>query len=404
MSQDFSIPEDFFIVLETLRINAMYDYEKKAFTWDFTPIISQFKPKSIYSAYQRYAHAEYTRLSLGTKESPLEKNAKKLKSFGNNKILSIFESCSIEKEYNHSKHGRSGTKATIGELIEDSLQVFPNGNPHNLGILAEIKKDVLGQIFQVNHGKQKGIEEQIFDHNDEVNIANAWDDLFPFISGNVSSKKEKAELHQTGLVRKVQLLFKVILDDSLGIHLNVKHKLSTKRIRTIVELYRKWRIKAAGSLDEFDDKENDKKHGKDTGSLYKDPENIILEKARGEFIIKLFDEEFKGSLNFLKIVYFFILNESKSHLDYEIDRYRKIGKHNINSELFFLFCKANKIEPGSKIAKDIHSQFADSLEKIAERLYEQDNKDREQESKIPKQAPKKITIFPKKIRRKIDER
>jgi len=364
--QDFSIPEDFYIVLEKLGIIVIYDYEKKMFVWDSMDLlINKFKPDSIYEAYQRYAHAEYTRLSFGIKESPLEKDIKKLRKFGNDKILYDL-----------------GPKIAW-HLIEDALQVFPNGDPYKLGSLEEIKTDVKGQL---KRAKQMG--HLIFEHNDEVNISNAWKDLSSFITDKATSEKEKDEIKQAGLVMKVRLLYKFITDES------ERKKINPRRIDTIEALHRKLLIDRADFLDKTDDDNKkqadisylisgesdesgsegkDEKYKHDSDILYWDPEEIFLEKeGRRKFILSLFDNEFKGSKKFLDKVPDYIMDETVRHLNNEIYRYINPGKHNINGALFGLFCKANDMEPKSKEAMRFHSQFADKIEGIADKLYAYD--------------------------------
>ena len=333
---DFSIPEDFFTVLENFDIQTFYDDKKKIFIWDFSAIITKFKPDSICNAYQRYAHAEYTRLSLGAKELPLEQDIKKLKLFGNKKILD-----------------------DLGDridwmLVEDALQVFPNKDPYTLSIMDEIKKDVLGQL---KRKKRMGREAPIFDHNDEVSISNAWNNLLPFITDMALSEEDKSALNQAGLVMKVRFLYKAVTDDL------IEKQIDPRRIKTIEELYRKLQIEVADDPDTFDDKGNGN-----------NPEELLIDKEQREYeyIIRLFDDAFSGSERFLEEVHRFIINESKSNLKYEINRYRKV-ENNINGALFELFCKVNEIDINAKKARKIHLQFADSMKEIANTLYAYDN-------------------------------
>jgi len=118
----------------------------------------------------------------------------------------------------------------------------------------------------------------------------------------------------------------------------------------------------------------DEKYKQDSDILYWGPEEIFLEKeGRRKFIISPFENEFEGSQRFLAKVPDYIMNQTVMHISYEIYRYKEFGKHNINGELFRLFCKANDIEPKSKEAKRSHLQFADSMEGIADALYTYDN-------------------------------
>ena len=363
--QGFSIPHNFFEALESMGIYIEYDREEGKFICDFSAMIRNFNPNSIYNAYQRYAHAEYTRISFGIKESPHEKGIKELRRLGNKKIQ---DELGDNVEW---------------DLVEDALQVFPNRNPYKLSIIEEVKKDVVGQIAKK---KKMGLEESIFDHNDIVNISNAWNDLSALIISGASSRKEKAEIEQAGLVVKVQLLYKTIAKN--------QKLVNNRRAETIEALYRKWRMSKAdspetifdtgshvsadvndfGDTDGWAEADSGKEYKIDPDLLYKSPEKIFFDKeVRRKFIISLFDEEFKGSGKFLNALREFVMDESKRHLNLEIYRYRKIGKHNINSELYKLFCSTNAIDPKSKEGKRIHLQFADSVERIADTLYTYDN-------------------------------
>ncbi|MCL2196885.1 MAG: hypothetical protein FWB77_04655 [Treponema sp.] len=231
----FSVPQNFFNILDNFDIKAFYNYDKKTFTWDFSRIIRQFHPDSIIEAFQRYAHHQYTIISFGVKKSPLEKNIIKLIKFGNEKILD-----------------------ELGEKIDwdqvgDALQVFPHKDPYQLSVFDEVKKDVLGQMKRYKDMGYKDMGyNKIFDHNDEVNISNAWNDLLPLIKKKAVSEKEKNEYKYAGLVMKVQLLFNLTLDkESREIIKNIR------RINTIKDLYSKLLISKAD--DPIANIESDKK-------------------------------------------------------------------------------------------------------------------------------------------------
>jgi hypothetical protein len=369
-----SIPEDFCTALCTLTAFAVYSPEADSFEWDFSALIRRYKPGTPYAAYRRYAHGEYTRLFIGAGQAPGETRPPLLKKAGN---AVLFEKWGSRTDWKQQEQW------DLWDLVEDALQVCSKNNIYTPGTLEEVLEDVKYQRKRrrryargFNVKKQKGgqrntvrLEEDEpppFDHNDEVNIKNAVENILPFLP-----PEKRADLKQDGLSAQVITLRKAISNQA------VRDRLDNRRLETIRKLYRKILITRPEELDApiagQDGEENENNEALEAGwkaSRYETPEQKLLMAEDQEILVGLFRDQFKGSDVFLNRIAQTIREDSERIIE-ELVRYN--GKrHNTGSGLFAIFREANGYVPDDPVVGKIHTAFTVKIRAVIERFLQEE--------------------------------
>ncbi|GHU46461.1 hypothetical protein FACS1894200_00050 [Spirochaetia bacterium] len=362
-SNEFSIPEEFGAALQSLRIYAVYDSDENTFKWDFSDMI-KYKPVSVYDAYRRYAHARYTILFIGSQTAPNEKQqADKLIEKGHDKLLDELIEPKIRKLRDKEFLDGPGSLQRVAnklkmsidwDFAEYALQGFPGGDPYTLGKLDVIVIHVFSRIRRYKKMRVKEGEKPLFDHNDEVNINNAMNSIIPLLS-----KEERIDLESSSIIARVKELFRIITNPDM------KNKVDIKRVNTIERLYIKWLISESDDLDA----PNTDKDGEESGTLGDTvaatgnalPDELLIEKDDRERLVKLFNEQFAGSKNFLLKIDESIHKESLNWIGEEIGRYGRQGGHNTDSWLWKTYRDAG----GTDIT---HTIFTEKIRSIIAQL------------------------------------
>jgi hypothetical protein len=381
-SPEFSIPDEFFNAMEDLKICAVYDSDDDFFEWNFSALIRKFKPKTPYAAYQRYAHGQYTRVYFGAEEDKNEKRLYELLKKGNKKLLDELKINleKLEADINkapvkiniwETKKNKVARAIDIWDLAEDALQSYEEKEIYKPSSLEKVSENALYQQGRYNKMRsenyQKGyiyIENadiRIFEHNDEVNIANIVGAIMPLLP-----PEEQKTIGDSGHYNKVKKLYMAICDP------DIRAAAGDRRCNTIRELYRKMLIARPEFLDDpvkGQDGEMGEQTLKDLTEDAASPtlEQFLLMADDQEFLYGLFERQFPGSLPFLDNIRQWIMTDSPSFIAGELNRYLG-NKHNADNYIFKLFCMANKYDQNDPDIQKIRTNFANKIKKIAEQF------------------------------------
>jgi hypothetical protein len=383
----------FFTALETQGNYAKYSYESKSFIFDFSQFIHR-KPQSIYEAFLRYAHAQYTRMAINASGQPVKKGSDIL-----------YEYLSKHKFFKFDDG-----KYTFWDFVEDALQEFPEGNPYQLGTLDYIKNYITQEIGKYPKAPSNKGMPSVFSKEDCANINRSAKDEKIRSEWTQEKTKENQDrlaiLDSGSIINKLKLLYIALCNPSIAV------KVDARQRNTIKALYWKLIMHDPDSLDT-------PMPGVDNFTEYevtpsKSYEPSRLNQQDQKMLLQAFESQFAGEQSFLDEIKKIVQNDTPAHIASMLTVYtiryicekcgceiltrggrnipdvcpncgalaqeltRQGGRRNTESALRRLYCEANDFNIDDPFVKRAHTAFTTKIRKVISQFISESSQAKEE--------------------------